>query len=193
MENSPFHQRRARLEEWFASDAHIPAAALYRGGPLGDEVNAALLKDIHSVHGDLLGGKIMRLLLGPEAGDPAEDTVNVFDGTHQAHGQARHLPSIQSAAQSRSASVDTRTSSITSAGTAGVHGGLPGITVGSSAEERELPEYEAKLHRYCSKARVEIMERLRRPAGEFCCTTFSVLLTTFVNSEILCYLQMCLE
>lgn len=189
MENSPFHQRRARLEEWFASDAHIPAAALYRGGPLGEEVNAALLKDIHSVQSDLLGGKIMRLLLGPEAGDPAEDSVNVFDGIHQMHGQGhvRHLPSIQSAAQSRSASVDTRTSSIASAGTAG----LPGITVGSSAEERELPEYEAKLHRYSSKARVEIMERLRRPSGVY--NSLFFLCCSGNSYDEKCILQMCPE
>lgn len=158
MENSPFHQRRARLEEWFASDAHISSASLFRGGPLGEEVNSSLVKDIHSVQSDLLGGKLMRLLLGPEAGDPAEESVNVFD-TNGGHNAQARVSSVQNT-QSRNASLDSRASSTHSAAV-GVHG----VPMGSSAEERTLPEYEAKLHRYSSKARVEIMERLRRPAG----------------------------
>lgn len=147
MENSPFHQRRARLEEWFANDAYISPAALFRG-PLESEVNAQLLKDLHAVKNDLLGGKLLRLLLGPEAagGDLAEDSINVF-GTSSQHeapaaGPYAHSPDLRSSSPSAVA------------------------VVGSSPEERELPEYEAKLHRYSTKTRVEIMERLRRPTGE---------------------------
>lgn len=153
MENSAFHQRAARLEQWYTSDPHISQSAL-QISPLGDTVNNMLIKDLQSAHDDLLGRKLMRLLLGPEAAEEAGEegdpnTINIFDNKHS----------------------DTTTNTATSTTTAA---GLPvqfeedgklKLRMGANALERSLPEYEAKLHRYSSKARVEIMERLRRPPG----------------------------
>lgn len=39
-----------------------------------------------------------------------------------------------------------------------------------SVDERNLSEYEAKLHRYSSKVKMEISERLRKPSGTYVST-----------------------
>ena len=190
LEHSVPHQRRLRLQEWFTSDPHISPAALIRGGPLGEELNSALVKDLHAEHHNFIGGKLMRLLLGPEAGDPAEDSVNIYgaggasagvagqDSTQMTHN-APHSGGWddQSRRASTNTHTNTRTSSIASAGstaTTGTNAAGLHVLVGSSAEEQGLLEYEAKLHRYSSKARVEIMERLRRPFGKFAFILFAL-------------------
>lgn len=139
MENSPFHQRMARMQQWYTSDPYLSQAAL-QISPLGEKLNNMLIQDLHNMHDDLLGRKLMRLMLGPEAADEEEDpnTMNIFDNnTH------------------------TDTSSLDEYG----EDGMPLLRMGANDKERALPEYEAKLHRYSSKARVEIGERLRRPPG----------------------------
>jgi hypothetical protein len=39
--------------------------------------------------------------------------------------------------------------------------------ISAAADERNLAEYEAKLHRYSSRVQMEISERLRKPPGTF--------------------------
>lgn len=143
MENSAFHQRVARMEQWYSADPYISQAAL-QISPLSDAVNNLLIRDMQEMHDELLGRKLMRLMLGPEAADEEGDpnTINIFDNKP-----------------------DLTTSS--SLGDDDLGDGTSQLRMGANALERSLPEYEAKLHRYSSKARVEITERLRRPPGTF--------------------------
>jgi hypothetical protein len=46
--------------------------------------------------------------------------------------------------------------------------------ISAAADERNLAEYEAKLHRYSSKVQMEIAERLRKPPGMFLCVVIYV-------------------
>jgi hypothetical protein len=152
-----------------------------------------LVKDLQEVRGDLIGKKLMELLRGAEGTHEEEgETVNVFDlraATSETASLEPTASQLQSAAlrlrsesedSSVIAPVDVHTegdepllriadasqldSSLqTSENTSVTEESSTVVTV--SVDEQNLAEYEAKLHRYSSKVRMEITERLRKPEG----------------------------
>jgi hypothetical protein len=152
-----------------------------------------LVKDLQEVRGDLIGKKLMELLRGAEGTHEEEgETVNVFDLRAATSETASLEPT---ASQLQSAALRLRAESEDSSVIAPVDSHMEGdepllaiadasqldsnlqtsentsvtedssTVVTVSVDERNLSEYEAKLHRYSSKVRMEITERLRKPEG----------------------------
>jgi hypothetical protein len=189
---SPYHQRLAQFEAWRTGDPYLPPAAVNHC-PCGDENNKQLVKDLHEVRGDLIGKKLMELLRGAEGSHEEEgETVNVFDphaatsetASLEAAASQLHSTALRLRAESEDSSVIAPVDSHmegdepllaiadasqldsnlqTSENTSVTEDSSTVVTV--SVDERNLSEYEAKLHRYSSKVRMEITERLRKPEG----------------------------
>ena len=159
MDASPYHQRLAKLQQWRVKDPHLPTVLLQQqqteeeNSPQSEEVNRQYIQDIYHLRSDLIGPKLITLLQGAEAVYDAEkDSINIF-----AENYTSTTESNQSVSESKTLeSIDT-------------HSEDDNFCDEEEVEEEKLSEYEAKLHRYSRKVRMEIMDRLRQPPSKLLC------------------------
>lgn len=128
----------------FDSAAQSDVASLGHGSSVQDHHSTALVT-LHSESDDSSVVQPGLLLEDAKAGEPESKT----ETAESAVGQGLTV-----------ATTSLQTSSATSV-TEDTASALAAVSV----DERSLEEYEAKLHRYSSKVRMEITERLRKPPG----------------------------